>query len=118
MIQTRQMPFEARPIDSRAYEALERVIAANEAMRSAEAARKAEAEKRARAITEARNYGLSLEAIGERLGVSRERVRQMAVMTSDPVRANEEGRGPEANTLKPFVDRNTLGKTWIEKGGS
>ncbi len=78
MVQTRQMPFEAKPIDPRAYEALDRVVAATEAMRSAEATRKSEAQKRARAITEARQYGLSLDSIADRLGVSRERVRQMA----------------------------------------
>jgi hypothetical protein len=31
----------------------------------------------------------SLDAIAERFGVSRERVRQMAVETADPVRADE-----------------------------
>jgi Sigma-70, region 4 len=76
------MPFAAKPIDPKAYEALDRIVAATEAMRSAEVTRKEEAEKRAQAITEARGYGLSLDAIAERLGVSRERVRQMA-KTSD-----------------------------------
>ena len=90
MLQTQEMPVEPKSIDPRAHEALERV-AANDAMRAAEVTRKAEAEKRARAITEARNYGLTLNAIAGRLGVSRERVRQMAVMTADPARANEEG---------------------------
>jgi DNA-directed RNA polymerase specialized sigma24 family protein len=72
------MPFEAKPVDPKAYEALERIVAATEAMRAAEATRKSESEKRAQAITEARGYGLSLDAIADRLGVSRERVRQMA----------------------------------------
>lgn len=78
MLQTRRMPFEAKPVDPKAYEALERIVAATEAMRAAEATRKSESEKRAQAITEARGYGLSLDAIADRLGVSRERVRQMA----------------------------------------
>jgi hypothetical protein len=49
--------------------------------RQAEATREREAGKRARAIAEARGHGLSLEAIAERLSVSRERVRQMAADT-------------------------------------
>jgi DNA-directed RNA polymerase sigma subunit (sigma70/sigma32) len=96
------MPFEPKPIDPKAYEALDRIVAHTEAMRAAEVTRKEEAEKRAAAIVEARGYGLSLDAIAERLGVSRERVRQMAVKTADPVRANEEGPGPKANRLKPL----------------
>ena len=99
------MPFESRPVDPKAWEALDRVVAANEAMRDAEALRSSKAEERARAITEARGYGLSLEAIAERLGVSRERVRQMAVKTDNPVRVNEEGPGPKANQLKPLAKR-------------
>ena len=39
-------------------------------------------------------------AVAEHLGVSRERVRQMAVKTDNPVRANEEGPGPKAHNLK------------------
>jgi DNA-directed RNA polymerase sigma subunit (sigma70/sigma32) len=96
------MPFEARPVDPKAWVALDKVVEATEAMRNAEATRKVEAEKRARAIVEARRYGLSLDAIAERLGVSRERVRQMAVKTSDPVRSDEEGPGPKPNRLKPL----------------
>ncbi|HEY7917602.1 MAG TPA: sigma factor-like helix-turn-helix DNA-binding protein [Acidimicrobiales bacterium] len=46
-------------------------------MRDAEAKRARQARKRAKAIQDARRNGLSLEAIAERLGVSRERVRQM-----------------------------------------
>jgi hypothetical protein len=71
------MPFEPRPVNTKAWKALDRVVAANEAMREAEAKRSRQARKRAKAIEEARSYGLSLDAIGERLGVSRERVRQM-----------------------------------------
>ncbi len=72
------MPFESRPVTSKAWKALDRVVAANTAMREAEAKRTRQARKRAKAIEEARGYGLSLDAIAERLGVSRERVRQMA----------------------------------------
>jgi DNA-binding transcriptional regulator YiaG len=72
------MPFEPRPVTAKAWKALDRVVQANEAMREAEAKRARQARKRAKAIEEARKYGLSLDAIAERLGVSRERVRQMA----------------------------------------
>ena len=71
------MPFEPRPVNAKAWKALDRVVAANTAMRDAEAKRSRQARKRARAIDEARSYGLSLDAIAGRLGVSRERVRQM-----------------------------------------
>jgi len=71
------VPFEPRPVNAKAWKALERVVDANDAMREAEAKRSRQARKRAKAIEEARAYGLSLDAIGERLGVSRERVRQM-----------------------------------------
>ncbi len=71
------MPFEPRPVNAKAWKALDRVVAANTAMRDAEAKRSRQARKRARAIDEARRYGLSLDAIAGRLGVSRERVRQM-----------------------------------------
>jgi len=74
------MTFKARPVDPKAYEALDRVVAATEAMREAESVRKTAAADRAQAIAEARSYGLSLEAIAKRLGVSRERVRQMATV--------------------------------------
>ncbi len=73
------MPFVARPVTAKALKALDRVVAANAAMREAEAKRARQARKRAKAIEEARSYGLSLDAIAERLGVSRERVRQMVV---------------------------------------
>jgi DNA-directed RNA polymerase sigma subunit (sigma70/sigma32) len=72
------MPFERRPVTSKAWKALDRVVAANDAMREAEAKRARQARKRAKAIEEARKHGLTLDAIAERLGVSRERVRQMA----------------------------------------
>lgn len=72
------MPFEPRPVANKAWKALDRVVEANEAMREAEARRARQARKRAKAIEEARSYGLSLDAIAQRLGVSRERVRQMA----------------------------------------
>lgn len=73
------MPFATRPVTTKAWKALDRVVAANAAMREAEAKRAKQARKRAKAIEEARSYGLSLDAIAERLGVSRERVRQMVV---------------------------------------
>jgi DNA-binding transcriptional regulator YiaG len=73
------MPFESRPVSSKAWKALDRVVTANEAMREAEAKRAKQARKRAKSIEEARRFGLTLDAIAERLGVSRERVRQMAV---------------------------------------
>jgi DNA-directed RNA polymerase sigma subunit (sigma70/sigma32) len=73
------MPFESRPVSTKAWKALDRVVAANEAMREAEARRAKQARKRAKSIEEARRLGLTLDAIAERLGVSRERVRQMAV---------------------------------------
>jgi len=71
------VPFEPRQVNAKAWKALDRVVAANDAMREAEAKRARQARKRAKAIEDARSYGLSLDAIGERLGVSRERVRQM-----------------------------------------
>lgn len=73
------MPFAPRPVTAKAWKALDRVVAANAAMRDAEAKRARQARKRARAIEEARSYGLSLEVIAQHLGVSRERVRQMVV---------------------------------------
>ena len=76
---TRGVTFEKRPVDPKAYKALDRVVAANEAMRSAEAERSRQAKIRAKAIGEARKWGMSLDAIAERLGVSRERVRQMVL---------------------------------------
>jgi hypothetical protein len=74
-----QVPFESRPVSSKAWKALDRVVAAHEAMREAEVKRAKQARKRAKSIEEARQFGLTLDAIAERLGVSRERVRQMAV---------------------------------------
>jgi DNA-directed RNA polymerase sigma subunit (sigma70/sigma32) len=66
-------------VSAKAWKALDRVVAANAAMREAEAKRARQAKKRARAIEEARGHGLSLDVIAEHLGVSRERVRQMVV---------------------------------------
>lgn len=77
------MPFEPRPVDAKAWKALDRVVVANDAMRDAEAKRAKQARKRAKAIEEARSHGLSLDAIAERLGVSRERVRQMVARQAD-----------------------------------
>jgi DNA-binding transcriptional regulator YiaG len=71
------VPFVPRPVTAKAWKALDRVVAANTAMREAEAKRARQAKKRARAIEEARSHGLSLDVIAEHLGVSRERVRQM-----------------------------------------
>ncbi len=76
------MPFASRPVSTKAWKALDRVVAANTAMREAEAKRARQARKRAKAIQEARGYGLSLDTIAERLGVSRERVRQMVARMS------------------------------------
>jgi Homeodomain-like domain-containing protein len=75
---TKSVTFEKRPVDPRAYKALDRVVAATEAMRKAEAERGKQARLRASAIKSARVWGMSYDAIAERLGVSRERVRQMA----------------------------------------
>ena len=76
------MTFESRPVAPNAWKALERVVAANEAMREAEEKRARQAKKRSKAIEDARGYGLSLDAIAGRLGVSRERVRQMVARQS------------------------------------
>jgi hypothetical protein len=73
------VPFSPRPVTAKAWKALDRVVAANTAMREAEAKRARQAKKRARAIEDARSHGLSLDVIAEHLGVSRERVRQMVV---------------------------------------
>jgi DNA-binding NarL/FixJ family response regulator len=75
VLETCEMP--ARSIDPRAYEVLDRIVAATEAMREHEAARAAKASERARAITEAQGYGMSLAVIAERLNVSRQRVAEM-----------------------------------------
>jgi transposase-like protein len=83
-------------------------------MRTAEATRKAEAEKRARAISEARSFGLSLEAIAQRLGVSRERVRQMAVKADDLLGGMEAGPGPRSKRLRPPLDPTKLGRDQIK----
>lgn len=75
---SKSVTFEKKPVDPKAYKALARVIAHNEAMRKAEADRKHHANLRATSINSARAWGMSLDTIAERLGVSRERVRQMA----------------------------------------
>jgi DNA-directed RNA polymerase sigma subunit (sigma70/sigma32) len=84
------MSLESRPLGPKARKALERIIAANAAMRDAETVRKTESQKRARAIAKARTHGMSLDAIAQQLGVSRERVRQMAAMAADPVRSDDD----------------------------
>ncbi len=67
-----------------AEEALQRVVAHHEAMRTAEDQRKEEAAKRAAAIEDALTLGLTLAGIGERLGVSVQRVAQMKKGTTLP----------------------------------
>jgi DNA-binding NarL/FixJ family response regulator len=91
------MNAESRPVGPKARKALERVIAANAAMRDAETVRKMESQKRALAIAKARAHGMSLDAIAQQLDVSRERVRQMAAMAADPVRSDDEGPGRSPN---------------------
>jgi DNA-directed RNA polymerase sigma subunit (sigma70/sigma32) len=71
-------PFTARPVEPEGWEALDRIVAAHEAMQAAIDERAAQARLRATAIADARKHGVSLDAIAERLGVSRERVRQIA----------------------------------------
>jgi DNA-directed RNA polymerase sigma subunit (sigma70/sigma32) len=65
-------------VDPEGWAALDRVVAAHEAMRAATEERARQAQLRQEAIAEARAHGVSLDAIAERLGVSRERVRQIA----------------------------------------
>ena len=71
MISQRAVTFEKKPVDPRAHKALDRVVAATEAMRKAEAERSKQARLRASAIKSARAWGMSYDAIAERLGVSR-----------------------------------------------
>jgi DNA-directed RNA polymerase sigma subunit (sigma70/sigma32) len=71
------MPFERRPVDKRAEAVLDELEAIARAMEAAERVRAAEAAKRAKLITRARKYGVSLDVIAARLGVTRERVRQI-----------------------------------------
>jgi Sigma-70, region 4 len=80
---TKGVTFEKKPVGRQAYKALERVIMHTEAMRRAEADRKHHANLRATSINSARAHGMSLETIAEALGVSRERVRQMAARETD-----------------------------------
>jgi DNA-directed RNA polymerase sigma subunit (sigma70/sigma32) len=77
MVRTQEMPFAARPVDPKAHKALDEIVALSDAMRAAEAERTKAAVKRAAAIARAREYGMSLDAIAARLGVSRQRVREM-----------------------------------------
>lgn len=79
----KSVTFEKRPVDPKAYKWLDRVVAANEAMRRAEAERSKQARLRASAIKSAHGWGMSYDAIAERLGVSRERVRQMVLRERD-----------------------------------
>jgi DNA-binding transcriptional regulator YiaG len=74
---TKSVTFEKKPVDPKAYKALDRIVAATEAMRAAEAERSKQARLRATSIKSARAWGMSYDTIAERLGVSRERVRQM-----------------------------------------
>jgi DNA-directed RNA polymerase sigma subunit (sigma70/sigma32) len=76
---TKSVTFEKRQVDQRAHKWLDRVVAANDAMRSAEEERSKQARLRATAIKSAHGWGMSYDAIAERLGVSRERVRQMVL---------------------------------------
>ena len=76
---SKSVTFEKKPVDQRAFKALERVVAANDAMRAAEAERSKQARLRATSIKSARAWGMSYDTIAERLGVSRERVRQMVL---------------------------------------
>ena len=80
------MTFEKRAVDKRALKALDRVVDATEAMRQAEDERSKQARLRATSINSASAWGMSLDTIAERLGVSRERVRQMAFARPDPTR--------------------------------
>ena len=68
------MPFKPRPVDPRAEAVLDELEALIEAVRAAEAARRA---KMPRLITRAHSYGVSYDVIAERMGVSRQRVRQI-----------------------------------------
>ncbi len=79
MVENDGVTFEKRPVDPRAYKLLDNIVATTEAMRTAEAERSRHAKARAKAIKEARALGLTYDAIAERLGVSRERVRQMVL---------------------------------------
>lgn len=78
VVNQRRMPFTARQVDPEGWEALDRVAAAHQAMLDVAEVRAAQAELRRKAIADARKHGVSLDAIAERLGVSRERVRQIA----------------------------------------
>lgn len=66
------------PVNEEVWAALDRVVAAHEALKSLEFRRKELAGMRAAAIADARSHNASLDMIAERLGLSRERVRQIA----------------------------------------
>ncbi len=75
-------------VTAKAWAALELVVTATDEMRTAEVARSRARRQRAKAIGTARAGGLTLDIIGQRLGVSRERVRQMSIIeTSTTTRA-------------------------------
>jgi hypothetical protein len=42
----------------------------------------------------------------------------MAVMTSNPIRADEEGRGPTSHDLPVLVDKRKLGTTRVPEGNT
>ena len=91
MVEMSAMPFEARSFDPKAYEVLDEVVVWSEAMRAAETERARAAAKRAEAIARARSYGMPLEVIAKRLGVTRQRVREMEKMA--PGNGEKTGNG-------------------------
>lgn len=84
MLEMPAMPFEARSFDPKAYEVLEEVVAWADAMRAAETERADAARRRAKAIVKARRLGMPLDVIAKRLGVSRQRVREMEKAAMGP----------------------------------
>lgn len=82
MAPTKAPPARAVKVTAKASAALELVVTTTEEMRTAEVARSRAQGQRAKAIATARAGGLTLDAIGQRLGVSRERVRQMSTIKS------------------------------------
>lgn len=74
-----------RAIDESAAEAaLRRFQRAHQDMRSAEEARRTAKVERASAIEDAKAAGLTLREIGRRVGLSHERIRQMAEPSAQP----------------------------------
>ena len=72
------MTFEKKPIEPRAYKALDRVVAATRGYATApEDECGTQARLRATAINYSRAWGMTYDTIARALGVSRERVRQM-----------------------------------------